>query len=174
MKRLLLSASTLVMLAACATVETTDLPPLEELEFTQASVMVEAPMPIVQVIETARPLPLPGQMKPIRTTTTRRTVRTTVSPQTAIQQGASNARIEPSIDGYVNAIQVYPYTEGALYRLYCSPGQVSDIALQVGETLVSVSAGDTVRWVVGDTLSGSGASTRSHVLVKPKIGRAHV
>ena len=56
----------------------------------------------------------------------------------------------------MNAIQVYPYTEGALYRLYASPGQVSDIALQPGEELVSVSAGDTVRWVVGDTVSGSG------------------
>ena len=61
----------------------------------------------------------------------------------------------------------YPYTEGALYRLYASPGQVSDVALQPGETLVSVSAGDTVRWVVGDTLSGSGNTSRAHVLVKP-------
>ena len=61
----------------------------------------------------------------------------------------------------------YPYTEGALYCLYASPGQVSDIALQPGETLVSVSAGDTVRWVVGDTSSGSGNDTRTHILVKP-------
>jgi P-type conjugative transfer protein TrbG len=44
---------------------------------------------------------------------------------------------------------------------------VSDIALQPGETLVSVSAGDTVRWVVGDTSSGSGDDTRTHILVKP-------
>ena len=67
----------------------------------------------------------------------------------------------------MNAIQVYPYTEGALYRLYASPGQVSDVALQPGEELVSVSAGDTVRWVVGDTISGSGNTARAHVLVKP-------
>lgn len=172
MKRLFLSASTLVMLTACATVEPTDLPPIDDLVFTQASVTVEDAAPIVQVIETPRPLPLPGQMKPI-VTTTRRSLRASVSPQDAIQQGASKARIEPSVDGYVNAIQVYPYTEGALYRLYCSPGQVSDIALQVGETLVSISAGDTVRWVVGDTTSGSGANIRSHVLVKPISGDIH-
>ncbi len=30
-----------------------------------------------------------------------------------------------------------------------------------------MSAGDTVRWVVGDTISGAGATSRSHVLVKP-------
>lgn len=30
-----------------------------------------------------------------------------------------------------------------------------------------VAAGDTVRWIVGDTESGSGASKRVHILVKP-------
>ncbi len=42
-----------------------------------------------------------------------------------------------------------------------------DIMLQEGEELVSVSAGDTVRWIVGDTTSASGAAQRVHVLVKP-------
>ncbi|MBU6473929.1 MAG: P-type conjugative transfer protein TrbG, partial [Alphaproteobacteria bacterium] len=44
---------------------------------------------------------------------------------------------------------------------------VTDIALQPGESLSSISAGDTVRWVVGDTTSGAGAAKRVHVLVKP-------
>lgn len=44
---------------------------------------------------------------------------------------------------------------------------MSDIALQPGEALVSVAAGDTVRWIVGDTTSGSGANRRTHILVKP-------
>ena len=49
---------------------------------------------------------------------------------------------------------------------------MSDIALEPGEKLVSVSAGDTVRWVVGDTRSGvlqSGGSTQEqvHILIKP-------
>ena len=64
-------------------------------------------------------------------------------------------------------MQVYPWSEGALYRLYTAPGEVSDIALQAGENLVSVAAGDTARWVIGDTASGSGAARRTHVLVKP-------
>lgn len=74
---------------------------------------------------------------------------------------------EPTTFGYVNAAQVYPWSEGALYRLYAAPGLVSDIALQVGEGLVSVAAGDTARWVIGDTTSGSGSTRRTHVLVKP-------
>ncbi len=44
---------------------------------------------------------------------------------------------------------------------------MTDIALEAGENLVAVSAGDTVRWVVGDTTSGEGASAQVHILVKP-------
>jgi type IV secretion system protein VirB9 len=85
------------------------------------------------------------------------------------QVGDANrsAAIEPSSAGYVNAGQVYPWSDGALYRLYAAPGLVSDIALEPGEELSSVAAGDTVRWVIGDTTSGSGGARRTHILVKP-------
>ncbi len=39
--------------------------------------------------------------------------------------------------------------------------------MQPGETLTAISAGDTVRWVVGDTTSGTGTGKQVHVLVKP-------
>jgi type IV secretion system protein VirB9 len=74
---------------------------------------------------------------------------------------------EPSAPGFVNAVQVYPYAQGVVYRLYTAPERVSDIALQPGEALVSVAAGDTARWTVGDTSSGSGEAKRTHILVKP-------
>jgi type IV secretion system protein VirB9 len=74
---------------------------------------------------------------------------------------------EPRRDFYLNAVQLYPWSDGALYRLYTAPERVSEIALQPGETLVSVAAGDTARWVIGDTTSGAGAARRTHVLVKP-------
>jgi type IV secretory pathway VirB9-like protein len=64
-----------------------------------------------------------------------------------------------TITGFENAIQRYAWREGALYQVYTAPGQVTDIALQEGERLVGpgpVAAGDTVRWMIGDTLSGSG------------------
>ncbi len=59
------------------------------------------------------------------------------------------------------------WAEGARFGLETAPGQVSDIALQPGESLISVAAGDTVRWVIGDTVSGSGSGRRTHILVKP-------
>jgi len=83
-----------------------------------------------------------------------------------IEAGAA-ARVQPASDGFVNTVQVWPFSPGALYQLYASPGKVTDIALQPGEKLTSVSAGDTVRWVIGDTTSGAGASQQVHVLVKP-------
>lgn len=86
--------------------------------------------------------------------------------------GAANeaARIEPDNAGFDNAIQRYAYREGALFQVYAKPGRVTDIALQEGETLVGpgpVAAGDTARWMIGDTLSGSGATQRVHILIKP-------
>lgn len=74
---------------------------------------------------------------------------------------------EPSRSGFVQAVQIYPYSEGALYRLFAAPERVTDIALQPGETITSVAAGDTARWTVGDTTSGNGATKRVHILVKP-------
>lgn len=176
MLRILLATSALALTTACAT---TEHEPIDASAFVAATPVEDETDYPVEIVETAIPLPLPGQMMPVGASITAnadgsvtRTDTRTVSAQPvsaaeAIQQGRTSALIEPSVDGYVNAIQVYPYTEGALYRLYASPGQVSDIALQPGEELVSVSAGDTVRWVVGDTISGSGNTARAHVLVKP-------
>ena len=44
---------------------------------------------------------------------------------------------EPRSDAFINAVQVYAWSDGALYRLYAAPERVSDIALQSGETLVA-------------------------------------
>ena len=93
--------------------------------------------------------------------------RTRATPAGRVDEANRAATREPSRENYVNAAQVHAFMEGALYRLYAAPERVSDIALQPGESLVSVAAGDTARWVIGDTTSGSGAAKRTHILVKP-------
>jgi P-type conjugative transfer protein TrbG len=63
---------------------------------------------------------------------------------------------------------VYAYSPDAIYTLYGAPGHVIDIQLQPGEKLSGpVIAGDTVRWVVGTSISRNGTGTVTHVLVKP-------
>ncbi|RSC92834.1 P-type conjugative transfer protein TrbG, partial [Pandoraea apista] len=84
-----------------------------------------------------------------------------------VSRANAEARIAPTREGYVNAIQVWPYSDGALYQVYAAPGRVTVVSLQPGEELVTVAAGDTVRWIVGDTSSGSGEALRVNVLVKP-------
>lgn len=94
----------------------------------------------------------------------------TRDPAERIARANAAARIEPTRDGYANAVQVYAFDDGALFQVYAAPGQVTDIALQPGETLSAsgpVAAGDTTRWIIGNTLSGSGAEARVHILVKP-------
>lgn len=93
--------------------------------------------------------------------------REPASPTARVTAANRAALREPSSAGYIYAVQVYPWAEGVLYRLYAAPERITDIALQPGETIVSVAAGDTVRWTVGDTTSGIGESKRVHILVKP-------
>jgi len=91
----------------------------------------------------------------------------TLKPYEAIERANASAAIEPRADNYFNAVQIYPYAHGALYQVYTAPEQVTDIALEPGEELMSVSAGDTARWILGDTISGIGERAQVHILVKP-------
>ena len=91
-------------------------------------------------------------------------------PTDRIAAANDAARLEPRRGGYFNAVQVFPYSPGALYQIYASPGQITDIALEPGEQLTGsgpLAAGDTVRWIVGDTESGNGDTRRVHIMVKP-------
>jgi len=162
---LLVSASSL---AGCAT--TSAKPPTITYDDLPATIAanpepeISAPVEVVVIPEA---LPLPGQLKPLTNTP-----RAADPTDPRLRVGAANAaaRVQPVRDGFLNAIQHYAWTDGALYQVYTAPGQVTDIALQDGEQLVGagpVAAGDTVRWIVGDTVSGSGPTTRVHILVKP-------
>jgi type IV secretory pathway VirB9-like protein len=76
---------------------------------------------------------------------------------------------EPTGASWIDALQLHPYAPGALYRLYAAPESVSDIALQPGDDPVAISAGHTVRWVVGDTTSGRPVPHRRVLNRKPMI-----
>ena len=134
-------------------------------DFGPAQRAGDPPRP-VEIVEIPMPLPLPGQLKPLPRAHDGHG-EDHAAPEDIADAGNLAARVEPSTQGYVNAIQVYPYTKGALYQVYAAPEMVSDIALAAGEQIIAVSSGDTVRWVVGDTTSGEGAGAQPHILVKP-------
>jgi type IV secretion system protein VirB9 len=152
-------------LGACSTWK----PPAIKYDDTpkQAVLTPDPPKP-VEIVQLPQPLPLPGQLKPFPGGRT--APAEAADPRIRVDQANGAARVQPTRAGYINAVQVYPFSDGALYQLYAAPGEITDIALEAGEQLVGtgpVAAGDTVRWIIGDTESGSGATKRVHILVKP-------
>jgi type IV secretion system protein VirB9 len=163
---LLLSAS----LAACATAPNNSVPPAPDNAKPSAETFVPATLAddtpkTIEIVEVPTPLPLPGQLKP--NPKAQSVAKKTATGAPAVLSGTTAARVEPDGGRFLNAIQVYDYAPGALYQVYAAPGQVTDVALQPGEALVDVSAGDTLRWVLGDTTSGTGTDRRTHILIKP-------
>ena len=153
-----------IALTGCATPRK---PPTITLdEPVQAQPLPELPKP-VEVVAVPEPLPLPGQLMPLHETVEPPPTPEPTDERVRVSRANAEARVAPTREGYVNAIQVWPFTDGALYQVYASPGRVTVIALQPGEELVTVAAGDTVRWIVGDTASGGGDELRVNVLVKP-------
>ena len=121
-------------------------------------------VPAVVTDERPRPLHTAPAWTPAKGGTEAKT------PVARVGNANAAARVEPRREGYYNAIQVYPWSEGALYQVYTAPGQITDIALEPGESLTGsgpIAAGDTARWIIGATESGEGTSRRVHVLVKP-------
>lgn len=90
-----------------------------------------------------------------------------VGAKTPLSRVARAATREPLASTFIDATAVFAFADGAVYHVYTAPERVTDIILQPGEVLGSVAAGDTARWVVGDTTSGAGADKRAHVLIKP-------
>ncbi len=151
----LLSAT---MLAGCAK------PPKPPLISYDSDVPALPSLPAPVADERARPLHTPPAWTPAKGGADGKT------PVARVENANVAARVEPRREGYYNAIQIYPWSEGALYQVYAAPGQITNIALEPGESLTGsgpIAAGDTARWIIGDTESGEGVSRRVHVLVKP-------
>jgi len=74
---------------------------------------------------------------------------------------------QPISTGYTGSIMNFNYSPGALYEVYCAPLNVTDIQLHAQEHVTAVAAGDTTRWQVLQTFSGSGEKRCEHLLVKP-------
>lgn len=145
------------LLVACAS----DRPP--DFAYDDAVPPLPSP-PVTAPDDRTRPLHVPPAWTPSRGG------EAAATPVAQVGNANAAARVEPRQAGYFNAIQIYPWSEGALYQVYAAPGQITAIALEPGERLAGtgpIAAGDTARWIIGDTESGAGRDTRVLVLVKP-------
>src|SRR5690606_10340072 len=110
-------------LAGCATA-----PKPPQISY-DASVPALPALPAVVTDQTPRPLHVPPAWTVARGGTTSGT------PTGRVENANAAARVEPHREGYYNAIQMYPWSEGALYQIYTSVGQITNISLEPGESL---------------------------------------
>lgn len=112
-----------------------------------------------------------AQLKKVEAKSTKKKVK---DPSKVIDEANKEAAQKPTEDRYINAVTVYDYMEGSLYEIYSSPFHVTDIMLQPGETLMSPpAAGDTARWSLDVTTSGTGKDQRVHIFLKPHLSDLH-
>ncbi|WP_343699604.1 P-type conjugative transfer protein TrbG [Caulobacter sp.] len=110
-----------------------------------------------------KPVPNPPEAKP-------RAPRARPGHQrraSAAAQANAQARDWPSSAAYVNSALFYDFEPGRIYTIQTSPRFLTTIQLRAGEKLIAKAAGDTVRWVLGETVAGSGETAQVTVFVKP-------
>jgi P-type conjugative transfer protein TrbG len=84
-----------------------------------------------------------------------------------VRAANASARSYPTSDAYINSTLYYDYEAGRLYEVETSPHFLTAILLRPGEKLLAKAAGDTVRWVLGETAEGAGSNQQVVVLLKP-------
>lgn len=158
MKRLVLMLLMTSALTACATV---DIIPVAEGDGLDAS--AQELRGAMQVVEDTPVLALvPEPRRQARRGREEPPLQTLAAANTA-------ARQRPTRDSFNAARQIYAYVPGALYELYTNPNFVSTILLEPGETLNSIAAGDTSRWMVTQAEAETESDGRTIVLVKPQV-----
>lgn len=129
----MLMAST-VLFSGCAT-QGKPPPSISLDEPVQAQALPVVPKP-VEVVSVPEPWPLPGQLMPVPGTADAKASPEPTDEKLRVSRANAEARIAPTREGYVNAIQVWPFTDGALYQVYAAVGRVTVVALQPGEELL--------------------------------------
>ena len=154
-----LGASTLAIAlvgAADASAQAPAAKPPAGLTITTAVKPAAVPAPVVAPVP-----PVPHRRRHV--TRTSGSIRT-------VERANSASRSRPTAGAYVNATLYYDYEPGRLYAVNTSPRFLTAITLRPGEKLISKAAGDTVRWVLGETVQGVGATEQVIVVVKPIRG----
>ena len=90
--------------------------------------------------------------------------------EAAIRTANAGARSYPKPDAYINSTAFFDFEAGKLYEIQTSPNFLTTITLRRGEKLLTKAAGDTVRWVLGETVEGSGPNQQAIVLLRPMRG----
>jgi P-type conjugative transfer protein TrbG len=89
------------------------------------------------------------------------------TPEEVIAKAHKAASKQPESNHFFNAAMVFDWEANRLYQVYTKPERITDIALETGETLLSVAGGDSQRWTISESQSGKDQTVKRHILVKP-------
>lgn len=160
----------------CAGNEPRPEPPVY-LEATQ-----EEPKPVPpKVVAVPVATPVPGQLRPMPPMKAPTAEEIDGATKAAagrevwevIDEANAKAASDPIEEGFYNSVQVYDYAPGILFQVYAAPMKLTAVQFAPGEEVVSVAIGDSVRWVVGQTTSGTGSEKQEVVLIKPVRSGLH-
>ena len=82
-----------------------------------------------------------------------------------VQEFSQAKNAIPPVQGQNGALN-YNYGDH-IPKIVCSPNRITDIALQPGEKVTAVHAGDTARWQVNPAKSCADEAETVHVIIKP-------
>ena len=86
----------------------------------------------------------------------------------AVDFANKQSTLYPKTTDFNNSTMIYPLIDGVLYTVYTAPLKLTDLQFEKGESFVSISSGDTSRWQIAKTYSGSADGDQQwHLLIKP-------
>lgn len=109
----------------------------------------------------------PATPPPVPATRRTAAAESAIEGRNAISIANAQARETSRADAFVGGMQIFSYAPGRVFEVWTAPLRVTTLTLGPGETITAKAAGDTVRWQIGETTSGSGPQRRAHVLIKP-------
>lgn len=167
-RRILILAAS-ATLTACSTTRG-EIAPLVVAEAAgEVVVKIVEPVPVAPSPTEIPYLPVEATVEPPEVAVPRPVARhaPALSGRRAIAAANAAARAPSREDDFVGGVQLFAWSPGRVFEVWAAPLRVTTLSLGVGEVLVAKAAGDTVRWQIGEAVSGEGASLRTHVLLKP-------
>ena len=157
----------LLLLAACAS-EPKPRPVIIKGDYVQSQPTQPKTKTIVVPVPYAQPVP--GQAVPLPKHEPSKQDIEKAKKQTPAQildEANKKATQVVAPEGFVNAVQMYNYMEGALYMVRGAPNHLTIIEFGAHEQIIGFAAGDTVRWMVDQTIAGHGKTKRQVLVVQP-------
>lgn len=121
----------------------------------------------VQVFQVEKPVASPS-LVPVPTTE-RVGQPSNLDPRQAVREAVSGATQSSDAQLFDRAMHSFLFFENSVYEVFFSPGFLTTLYLQPGEELINFFAGDTSRWSITQTHTGSADEERILVLVKPHV-----